>query len=237
MNTNEIFIESQTLPKPLEEQELIKLFQQKEEGNKEVKEKIIKHNIRLVLSRITNKYRTVNYDKKDLVAIGNIGLIKAVETFDFKKNIKFSTYAIKCIDNEIGMFIKKLEKDKYTDSINKIITKDKNCQELILEDIIQDKTDIIEDYIKNETNLLIRELINQLPQNEKQIIIMYFGFFGSKIYTQQEISKKLNISQSYVSRILKKILKKIKTNLISNDIIEKKQTKSNVKSINKFKIH
>lgn len=229
MNTNEIFIDIKTLPKPLKKSELYKLLNEVKNGNKEAKKTIIEHNIRLVLFIVKERFNTVDYDKRDLVSIGNIGLIKATNTFDITKNIEFTTYATKCITNEILMFLKKLNKYQNIDSLNKIINIDSNGNELKIEDLLYDELNLNEEYIKNETYQFVRELVSNLKEKEKKIIIMYFGFDKDKSYTQKEISEKLNISQSYVSRIIKKSLNQIRTKLIANEFVEHNSEKQKIK--------
>jgi len=234
MNTNEIFINISKLPKPLEQDELYELLIKTKEGDKKAREKIVTHNIRLVISIVINKFKFIEYDQKELVAIGNLGLIKAVNSFDVTRNIKFATYASKCIDNEIKMFLRKLRKEEVVDSFNKILFNDFKGNELTIEDTLKDDKNITEDYIKEETYLFIRELVNNLSYKDRQIIIMYFGFFDNKIYTQKEIAEKLNISQSYISRIIKRILKQLKIELITNNIVE--LGNDNIKTKTKKKI-
>ena len=234
MNTNEIFINISKLPKPLEQDELHELLIKANQGDKKAREKIVTHNIRLVISIVINKFKFIEYDQKELVAIGNLGLIKAVNSFDVTRNIKFATYASKCIDNEIKMFLRKLRKEEVVDSFNKILFNDFKGNELTIEETLKDDKNITEDYIKEETHLFIRELVNNLSYKDRQIIIMYFGFFDNKIYTQKEIAEKLNISQSYISRIIKRILKQLKIELITNNIVE--LGNNNIKIKNKKKI-
>lgn len=222
MNINELFIEVDKLPKPLSKKDIFKLF---EERSIESKEKIIKHNIRLVISQVMTKFGNVEYDKRDLVSIGNIGLIKAVNTFDTSKNIEFATYATKCINNEILMFLRKIKKESIVDSIHKPIVIDPSGNELKIEDIISDNTNLTEEYVTNETYNIIKEIIYSLNEKERNIIIMYFGFFDTKRHNQKEIAQILNISQSYISRIIKRTLIKIKTKLIELDVIEEKEIK------------
>ena len=123
MNTEELFLDANDLPKPLSKDELSELFDKIKLGDEEAKNKVIEHNIRLVLYEVTKKFRTVNYDKKDLISIGNVGLIKAVLTFDKSRNMEFATYAVKCIDNEILQFLRKLKKLQNIDSLDRTISK------------------------------------------------------------------------------------------------------------------
>ena len=148
MNTNELFIDANKLPQPLPKSQVNELLDKVKHGDEDAIKMIIEHNIRLVLYQVNNKFKSVEYDKKDLVSIGNIGLIKAVTTFDKSKNVEFATYATRCIDNEILMFLRKLKKDQKVDSLDKTITHDKEGKELKIEDTISDENDIVEDYEK-----------------------------------------------------------------------------------------
>lgn len=238
MNTDELFIDRNQLPQPLKEDELYKLIQESREGSKEAWDKLIIYNIRLVLYEVNRKFRNIDYDKKDLVSIGNIGLIKAINTYDSSKGINFSTYAIKCIDNEILMFFRKLKKDHNVKSIESFIYCDEDGSELKLEDRLIDDSDFVEDYEKSETHKIIRELVKKLPDREKKIIELYFGFYNDRIHSQEEIADKLHISQSQVSRLITKLVKILGKQLESVGAIElhakpkiKKKRKNDLRSL------
>ena len=181
---------------------------------------MIIHNIRLVLHEVTNRFRNIDYDKKDLVSIGSIGLVKAVNTYDITKEVKFATYAVRCIDNEILMFLRKVKHDKNIDSIDKVLFYGKDGSELKLEDILSDDSDLVIDHENSETYKIIRQLINQLPGRDKEIIMLHFGFYNDRIYTQKEIADKFHISQSYVSRVITKIVNKLGKQLESVRVTE-----------------
>ena len=220
MNTNELFIDANKLPQPLPKSQVNELLDKVKHGDEDAIKMIIEHNIRLVLYQVNNKFKSVEYDKKDLVSIGNIGLIKAVTTFDKSKNVEFATYATRCIDNEILMFLRKLKKDQKVDSLDKTITHDKEGKELKIEDTISDETDIVEDYEKNITYKIIREIVKELPGRDREIIMLHFGFYNNKIHTQKEIADMMSISQSYVSRLITKIVKKLGIQLKKCGVIE-----------------
>lgn len=209
MNNYELFIDGYRLPQPLIKDELDKLIKEACSGSKEARDKLIIHNIRLVLHEVTNRFRNIDYDKKDLVSIGSIGLVKAVNTYDITKEVKFATYAVRCIDNEILMFLRKVKHDKNIDSIDKVLFYGKDGSELKLEDILSDDSDLVIDHENSETYKIIRQLINQLPDRDKEIIMLHFGFYNDRIYTQKEIADKFHISQSYVSRVITKIVNKL----------------------------
>ncbi len=220
MNTNELFIDANKLPQPLPKSQVNELLDKVKHGDEDAIKMIIEHNIRLVLYQVNNKFKSVEYDKKDLVSIGNIGLIKAVTTFDKSKNVEFATYATRCIDNEILMFLRKLKKDQKVDSLDKTITHDKEGKELKIEDTISDENDIVEDYEKNITYKIIREIVKELPSRDREIIMLHFGFYNNKIHTQKEIADMMSISQSYVSRLITKIVKKLGIQLKKCGVIE-----------------
>lgn len=221
MNTDELFIDANQLPKPLSKSQTYELLDKVKQGDEEAKKIIAEHNIRLVLYEVTTRFKYVEYDKKDLVSIGNIGLIKAITTFDKSRKVEFSAYTARCIDNEILMFLRKIKKDQNVDSLNKQIKHDKEGRELKIEDIISDTSNIIEDYEKKITYKSIQEIIKKLPNRDKEIIILRFGFYNNEVHTQEEIANMMSISRSYVSRLIAKIVKRIGQELKKNGIIEK----------------
>ena len=212
MNTNELFVESNKLPKALSKVEVYELFEKFYAGNYSAREKIIIHNIKLVIYKVINKYNFVLYDKKDLVSIGIIGLTKAVDTFDISKNYEFSTYAARCIENEILMFLRHLKVRSNVASFDEVVGLNYDLKNIELKDIINNGVNLEEDYILKEEHYEIRSLVEKLPEREKEIIKLYFGFYGLR-YNQKEIAKKLNIHQSYVCRIIKSVLIDLKEKL------------------------
>lgn len=226
MNTDELFIDANQLPKPLSKSQTYELLDKVEQGDEEAKKIIAEHNIRLVLYEVTTRFKYVEYDKKDLVSIGNIGLIKAITTFDKSRKVEFSAYTARCIDNEILMFLRKIKKDQNVDSLNKQIKHDKEGRELKIEDIISDTSNIIEDYEKNITYKSIQEIIKKLPNRDKEIIILRFGFYNNEVHTQEEIANMMSISRSYVARLIAKIVKRIGQELKKNGIIELRTQKN-----------
>lgn len=172
-------------------------------------------------------------DKEELISVGLIGLIKAVDTFDLSKNIAFSTYATTCINNEILNFIKAQEKHSGIDSLDRTLLFDNSKTELSIQDTISDKKmNTADNFEKKEFFLIIRQLIDNLPNLEKEIIMYYFGFFENKPLTQQEISKKLNISRNKISITIAKALNIIRDNLQKDELIypPKKITKNSKKN-------
>lgn len=226
MSYNDIFIED-NLPEALGKEELLECLKQAKEGNKEARDKAIIHNIRLVLNQVFIYFYNAPYEKKDLASIGNIGLIKAIDTYDIEKDISFSTYATRCINNEIRMFIRKQKKNLKNQSLNQPINYDSKGNELRVEDtILDEKVNFTEDAEKQELLLEIRKQVNMLKDRDKEIIKLYFGFYDDKCYTQQEISTKIGISRPYVAKIIKRTLYLLKSNLEQEKLIEK-QTQKN----------
>lgn len=220
MSTDELFIDINKLPDPLSKSKVYELLDKVKQGDEDAAKIIAEHNVRLVLYRVSNRFKSVEYDKKDLISVGNIGLMKAVTTFQKSKKVEFSTYATRCIDNEILMFLRKLKKEKKVDSLDKTIIRDKEGRELKIEDTISDETDIVGDYEKNITYKIIREIVNKLPDLDRKIIVLYFGFYNNEIHTQDEIADMMSISRSYVSRLITKIVKRIGVQLQKDDVIE-----------------
>lgn len=232
MDTDKLFMDDYIIPQPLSKEESYHLIKEAKEGSKEAKDRLITHNIRLVLYTVSNHFQTVNYDKKDLFQIGVIGLMKAVDTYDVSKNIKFNTYAIRCIDNEIRMFLRKLKKYSKMDSIKSTIFVNEYSDEEKLEDVLRDNGDFVEDVEKEETNRIIREIVQELPSRDKEIIMLHFGFYDNKIYKQREIASMFQVNQPYISRLITRVVKQLGNILASKEIIElhsKKKVKKKLK--------
>ncbi len=208
------------LPLPLSKEEIHECFEKYRLGDLNARKKIINHNIRLVISEVKRKFSNTMYEENELISSGLLGLVKAVDTFDISRNLLFATYAVKCIDNEILMFMRNGKKWINDYSLEATINTDFDGKELKLEDVISDDScDLVLDYEKKEDYKIVRKIVEELPERERLIIMMYFGFIDNKLYNQEEISHKLNISQSYISRLIKKILNKIKEKF-ENDNIE-----------------
>lgn len=221
MNYEELFIESNKLPKPLSKKELYSYLEQYKQGDLKAREQVIIHNIRLVLYQVSKNFANTPYDKKELVSIGIVGLVKSVDTFDTDKNFEFATYATRCIDNEILMFLRKGKKSAFDQSINTPIGTDKEGNEKKIEDILEDDTsDFVSEYENQITYNEVRKVVYNLPNRDREIILLHFGFIDDHLYTQKEIADKLKISQSYVSRLITKIVKRIGIQLQKNGVIE-----------------
>lgn len=220
MNMYNLFIDGAKLPNTLTKTQLYEFLAKAEQGDEEAIKIVAEHNLRLVLYRVTNKFKYVSYDKRDLFSVGNIGLMKAIRTFDKSKNIEFVTYAAKCIDNEILMFLRKLKKEQNVVSLDEAVASDKDGKELKVEAIISSGIDIIGDYERDIICGIIREIVDELPDRDREMTKLYFGFYNNKRYTQREIASLMFISQGHVSRTISKIVKKIGKRLQEMGIIE-----------------
>ena len=211
MNNYELFIDGYRLPQPLIKDELDKLIKEACSGSKEARDKLIIHNIRLVLHEVTNRFRNIDYDKKDLVSIGSIGLVKAVNTYDITKEVKFATYAVRCIDNEILMYFRATKKLNAEVFLEEPIGKDKDDNVVTLQEVLENDERSVEDSVdlKFKVKLLYEKMKSILKDRERTILELRFGLNGDKPKTQIEISKSLGISRSYVSRIETKAINKL----------------------------
>lgn len=199
------------LPEPLSKEKEDYYLSLAEDGDMKARDVLIEHNLRLVVF-LAKKYENTNIDLEDLVSIGTIGLIKGINTFSRDKNIKLATYASRCIDNEILMFLRKTKRLKTEVSIDASLSYDAEGNELHLEDVLGTDKDIVTRGIEeeNDKKLMINEVMRLNPR-DRDIIILRYGLLGHKELTQKEVAKKLGISQSYISRIEKKVIKRLKT--------------------------
>ena len=206
-----------SFPKPLKPQEEKALFEEFWGGNKKAKEKLISHNLRLV-AHIVKKYSGAN-EADDLISVGSIGLIKAINTFSYDKNTQFSTYAARCIENEILMLLRAGKKHSGVVSLGECLGQDKDGNEVCLMDIIPSDEDIEEN---TSTNILTEKLMKIISQNlsprEYQIISLRYGLNNTPSYTQREVAAKLGISRSYISRLEKKAIEIIRQKTKENNI-------------------
>lgn len=164
---------------------------------------------------LAKKYENTTYDIEDLVSIGSIGLIKGINTYKIDKNIKLATYASRCISNEILMFLRKNKKKRCEVSLDDALNYDESGNELHLEDILGTDEDMIEQEYENKVNkeLLSKEILN-LPDRDKEIMILRYGLNNKNEYTQKEVAQMLGISQSYISRIEKKVVRRLKQEMV-----------------------
>lgn len=200
----------ETLPPPLTKREETEVFEKIINGDDSAREMLITHNLRLVVY-IARKFENTGAGTEDLVSIGTIGLIKAVRTFSPSRNIKLATYASRCIENEILMYLRKTGSQKNEVSIDEPLNVDWDGNELLLSDVLGSEPDTVNRGIEleDEKNLLIKA-VNSLDAREKTIIYMRFGLGGEKEYTQKEVADILGISQSYISRLEKRIMRRLK---------------------------
>ena len=201
------------LPPPLSKDEEEKLLIDFHNGNLSAKNKLIEHNLRLVVF-LSKKYESTKIDLEDLVSIGSIGLIKGINTFKGDKNIKLATYCSRCIDNEILMYIRKNKKRVFDISLDESLSFDKEGNELTLKDVLGTEEDIVTRGLEeSDLKKIMREEIDRLNDRDKDIMIKRYGLDGNDELTQKEVASLLGISQSYISRIEKKVIKDI-SNLI-----------------------
>ncbi|MBO5375803.1 MAG: RNA polymerase sporulation sigma factor SigK [Bacilli bacterium] len=199
------------LPEPLTKEEEEFYLVMASDGDTMAKDKLIEHNLRLVVF-LAKKYENTMVDLEDLVSIGTIGLIKAINTYSMDKNIKLATYASRCIDNEILMYLRKNKKVKTEVSFDESLSFDADGNELHLEDILGTDPDIVTKNIEesNDKKLMLEE-ISKLNKRDKEIMIMRYGLLGYEEKTQKEVAEILGISQSYISRIEKKVIRRLRT--------------------------
>lgn len=198
---------SDKLPEPLTREEELKYVEKAQTGDTYARSKLIEHNLRLVVF-LSKKYENTGVDLEDLVSIGTIGLIKGVNTYQLDKNIKLATYASRCIDNEILMYLRKNKKRRTEISFEDSLSYDGEGNELHLEDVLGTDADIVTKGLEEETEKkLLYQEIGKLKGRDKEIMILRYGLFGQKEMTQKEVASLLNISQSYISRIEKKVIK------------------------------
>ncbi len=210
--TQEIFYvgSADKLPPPLSKEEEILYVTKSMDGDEEARAKLIEHNLRLVVF-LAKKYENTKIDLEDLVSIGTIGLIKGVNTYKLDKNIKLATYASRCIDNEILMFLRKNKKRKGEISFEDSLSYDAEGNELHLEDILGTDADVVTKGLEEEVNRkLLYQEINNLNKRDKQIMILRYGLFNHEEMTQKDVAEILGISQSYISRIEKKVIRRLK---------------------------
>ncbi len=208
-------------PEPLSSEEEEKYVNEMLNGNKEARSILIEHNLRLV-AHIVKKFDSKNTDTDDLISIGTIGLIKGIDTYKKNPKVKITTYAARCIQNEILMFYRSNKKNQFTISLNDSVGFDKEGNEINLTELIEDKQDDILDTIQVKENIeLLNKYLNTLNKREKEIIIKRYGLNNEKDLTQKEIAEMLGISRSYVSRIEKRALTKILREFIKNKNISK----------------
>lgn len=205
---------NEALPSPLEAEEERVLLEEMQRGNSSARDKLVEHNLRLVVY-IAKKFESTGLELEDLISIGAIGLIKAVKTFNYEKNIKLATYASRCIENEILMHLRKTSKQKIEVSLEEPLKFDSDGNELLLVDLLFDENENVAKNLEEDADKqILLSAIEKLGEREQEIMKLRFGLCGKEELTQKEVADLLGISQSYISRIEKKILVKIKNDLL-----------------------
>jgi len=203
------------LPPPLDEKEELELVLRVRNGDLEARNTLIVHNLRLVVF-IAKKFQSTKINIEDLISIGSMGLIKGVQTFNPEKNIKLATYASRCIENEILMFLRKNQRAKQEYSLDEVLSIDSEGNEMVLADVLwSEETESLEKLTNEEDIENLYKAISKLNKREKEIIIMRFGLFGHEEMTQKEVADALGISQSYISRLEKRIFEKMRQEIAS----------------------
>ena len=203
------------LPPPLTSDEENELIQELLEGKLETRQKLVERNLRLVVY-IAKKFENTGVGLEDLISIGTIGLIKGVNTFNADKNIKLATYASRCIENEILMYLRRSNRIKGEVSLDEPLNQDGDGNELLLSDILGTEADITSRRIEDEVDKqLLKNSIEKLNSRERNIMELRFGFISGNEKTQKEVADMLGISQSYISRLEKKIISKMRKDILS----------------------
>lgn len=199
------------LPPPLDKDSELDYLIKCQNGDMEARNVLIEHNLRLVVF-LAKKFDSTGYDLEDLVSIGSLGLIKGIMTYKIDKNIRLATYASRCITNEILMYIRKNKNRKGEVSFEDALNYDSEGNELHLEDIMGTENDVVHDEIENKlSKIKLQECLEDLPARDKEIMTLRYGLYNTEEYTQKEVADMLGISQSYISRIEKKVIKKLKS--------------------------
>lgn len=205
---------SDVLPPPLKGEEERNAIDKLAQGDEDAKSLLIERNLRLVVF-IARRFENTGINLEDLISIGTIGLIKAVDTYKGDKNIKLATYASRCIENEILMYIRKISNQKAEISLDEPINMDYDGNELLLSDILGTDEDMIMKPLEDEVDIkLLRQAVKELSPREREIICHRFGLEGWKELTQKEIAAQMGISQSYISRLEKRIMEKLRREIL-----------------------
>ncbi len=205
---------SDILPPPLKGQEEQDSLEALELGDENAKQRLIEHNLRLVVY-IARRFENTGVNLEDLISIGTIGLIKGISTYRRDKNIKLATYASRCIENEILMHIRKIANQKAEISLDEPINMDYDGNELLLSDILGTDDNIVTGRLEDDVDLyILRQALQELPSREREIIQMRYGLGGFQEQTQKEVAQKLGISQSYISRLEKRIMQRLKKEML-----------------------
>ena len=201
---------SDVLPPPLKGQQEQEALEALEGGDEAAKQRLVEHNLRLVVY-IARRFENTGINLEDPISIGTIGLIKAISTYRLDKKIKLATYASRCIENEILMYIRKTANQKAEVSLDEPINMDCDGNELLLSDILGTDEDMILRPLEDDVDIcVLRQALKELPDREREIVLMRFGLEGRRELTQKEVAQKMGISQSYISRLEKRIMQRLK---------------------------
>ena len=202
------------LPPPLKGKEEQSALEALMQGDEQAKQLLIEHNLRLVVF-IARRFENTGINLEDLISLGTIGLIKAINTFRMDRNIKLATYASRCVENEILMYIRKISNQKTEVSLDEPINMDYDGNELLLSDILGTDEDMILRPLEDDVDLcLLRQAVRELPDREREIVTLRFGLEGHQELTQKEVAQKLGISQSYISRLEKRIMQRLRGEIL-----------------------
>lgn len=205
---------NETLPEPLSKDEEFRVLTNFQSGDELARQTLIEHNLRLVVY-IAKKFESSGVNLEDLISIGTLGLIKGIQTFKMDKNIKLATYASRCIENEILMHLRKTNRIRNEVSLDEPLNVDWDGNELLLSDILgTEENEVYKDIEEDVERQLVFDAINRLKRREREIMYMRFGLCGEDPLTQKEVAQKLDISQSYISRLEKKIIDKIRKEVL-----------------------
>lgn len=205
---------SDVLPPPLKGQQEQDALEAMERGDEEAKKKLIEHNLRLVVY-IARRFESTGVNLEDLISIGTIGLIKGISTYRLDKNIKLATYCSRCIENEILMFIRKIAGQRVEVSLEEPINMDYDGNELLLSDILGTDEDVVTGPMEDDLDIqILRQVLTQLSERERQIIDLRFGLRGQQELTQKEVAIRMGISQSYISRLEKRIMSRLRKEML-----------------------
>ena len=235
MRYDSLFIRGE-FPKRLSKEEMMVLFNRMKQGDMEAREEFINNNIGLVINIVINNFMNVDYDKEELVATGCEALVKAADTYDISKGNEFSTYARSCIYNEIMTFLRKLKNDSSVLSFDDVAYLSNDGNDLKLEDVVPSKVDIERDYVEKEHSKLELKLLKQsmecLSERNREILMLYFGFYNNKRYTCEEIGRMMNMGKAGVSIAIKRSLRKLNDrikwlgiNQVSNNTLKRNRNK------------
>ena len=205
---------SDVLPPPLKGEQELRTLEALERGEESARQTLVEHNLRLVVY-IARRFESTGIPLEDMISIGTIGLIKAVGTYRLDRKIRLATYASRCIENEILMYIRKTANQKAEVSLDEPINMDCDGNELLLSDILGTEEDMILRPLEEDVDLcVLRQALRELPDRERELVLMRYGLEGRKELTQKEVAQKMGISQSYISRLEKRIMQRLKKEFI-----------------------